>query len=824
MSRITEHWPGASDEEERGHSEPPAQHRVLDLQSVAGNAATVRMLRQLATPDHPFHGSGEGPLVSVVEGPGPTPASVPPAPVSMDGGVCEAPADPLEGGFCVGEPPPMPAAGSTLSSARARKVAYARTTLSRVTPLGPADEALLRKVIPTTPLFGMIIDRDTAGRIVQELTGKIAAQEFGATEPDEQGNLVNPGTAQLEADLDYWTAELERRRLAVNAAFSALGVRGDKELTELVNERFPDLFLSRAQTIALTLLDENEDLVLRESARLGLDLPGAEAGPAYDPMVTSEMRTGAGELAMMQEVFGASYESMEEFEEAEQASLAAEAEALEKGEDPPEDQGREVRAPFRDRRNQLGLKYPLLLRVWDYSGLSRMPDREIEAFAGETFREILSNIKDTRENIKEGDLKTWHLNDVFAMTAQDLGITTESPLYRSVQWRVQEEERDKSILDKAITAIGLAAAILAALPSAGTSLVIAGTAIATAAGVYQLSQSVGAYAAEKSAENVALDPRMADISAGSPDLWPVALDLIGLGLDVADVVKVLGIIGKDIRAARVTGKLDDLILAASEIPELGAKGVQAIVKRTAREQAVHDAVSRTIRAVGGEFSPADIARVERQIVELGDEALRRGWEDLITAGHIRPLDGENLLEIYTSLEIAEQALLSKGGIYHRPTGTLFLKGDRTVGSLASVTVHEITHHLQEIYRPGMTKFAREFESYTKQRDYLQRLMRDGVDPTEGFPHHAWLADATDERIVQHIWDVNRVRPPDAFEYQAAVRDAIDNVGRMELSDGAKVVGIGPSGTYIGVPPGPTLGPPVGPTGTVITSPPPPPKK
>lgn len=761
------------------------KHPVLELQEKAGNAAVVHLMRQLAPPEDRVHLPGGGlmegfgplaapPLVSVDEGTGTTPASIVDGPVSYPDEPYDDPA----------LPEPDPATEAAALADRTRKINFARTTLSRIEPLSKKDEALLRKAIPATPIFGMVINRNTAGRIVRDLTLKLDYEQNGPAHPDEQGQLVSHPTADLEAELEHWIAEFETRTVEVQGAMAGVGVSSEAELTKLVDEQFPTMFLDRAETIAYAVLDENEQVVLTEAARLGLDFPGSEAG-VYDPMATFGMREAAKELANMQEVFGASMASLEDFQEAEAEASKKDAEAQAKGEPAG---GDEFLRMFRLRRDQLGLKYPLLLRVWDYFALSRMPDKEIEDFSGETFRQILSDIQDTRHNIKEGDLKTWKLRNVFDMTMQDLGITAESPLYRSVEWRVDKEENDKSILDKAIMAIGLTAAILAALPSAGTSLVIAGTAIAVSAGVYQLSQSVGNYYMEKSAENVAIDPRLADISTGSPDLWAVALDLVGLGLDVGDVVKAIGLLGKEIRAARASGELKALIDAATEIPEVGAKGAETIARRVAREADVDASLSRVITAVGERFTAGDLARIEEELVKLGDEALRLGWEDLKVAGKIRPMNVQTLAEFFSLAEIESRGMLKKSGMYSREHGILFITGDRTVASLSSATIHEVTHYLQNIYRPSMGKFWREFEAYSKQRQYILRLMQDGVDP-ETFPGWRWLATASDDDIVAHIKMVDNVVPPARFEFQAAVEDALHRIDRVDFQP--NVVGLDP---------------------------------
>src|SRR5262249_61101652 len=79
-------------------------------------------------------------------------------------------------------------------------------------------------------------------------------------------------------------------------------------------------------------------------------------------------------------------------------------------------------AAFGQRRNQLGLQYPVLFKVDDYRALALASDEEVQAVAGGKLAEILDNIDKTKQYIKDGDLKGWHPREGFDMTMQDLRI------------------------------------------------------------------------------------------------------------------------------------------------------------------------------------------------------------------------------------------------------------------------------------------------------------------------------------------------------------------------------------------------------------------
>ena len=232
----------------------------------------------------------------------------------------------------------------------------------------------------------------------------------------------------------------------------------------------------------------------------------------------------------------------------------------------------------------------------------------------------------------------------------------------------------------AITAIGLTAAILAAIPSAGTSLVVAGTLVAAGTGVYQLSQSVGAYYSEKAAEDVAIDPVMADISLKSPDLKAVAFDLAGLGLDAFDLLKVVNLLGDSIRAARRTGDLLDLARRAAAIPQLGEEGTRVLMASVTREVQIQQGITRVITALGKHFKPGDIADIAADMARLDERIVSEALTHLQASGRVRPLTEDVLEEIY-GLEGAAHRITNSGwltaqGMYDPSNGMLFLKGGR----------------------------------------------------------------------------------------------------------------------------------------------------
>ncbi len=317
----------------------------------------------------------------------------------------------------------------------------------------------------------------------------------------------------------------------------------------------------------------------------------------------------------------------------------------------------------------------------------------------------------------------------------------------------------------------------------GTSLVVAGTAIAVSSGVYQLSKSVGAFMAESAAEDVSLDPALADISRNSPDMKAVALDIVALGFDAFDVVRVVKLIEDPIRLARKTGDLVALSKQLRAVPELGERGTQAVMASIGREAEIQAGIVRIVRSIGTHFHPADLAEVISDLRRFDSQIVAHALEDLMAAGKVRVLSREAFDEVYAKYPQWKKGLIDHGylrptveGLYDRKFEVLFLKPS-TFESLGGVAVHEVTHHLQKVNRPLMGKFHDEFEAFAGQRHYLQRLAASGVDPDMAFPSHKWLLDASNEDIVRHIAQGYGVAAPAGFDMERAVFDAILGVNR-----------------------------------------------
>lgn len=775
--------------ERRPEPSAPPPHPVLALQAAAGNAATARLLQRQV--------SEAEPNVSYAE----------------------------EDEYTPGDQVTV----NTLSPEDQRKLTYARSILARVEPLPAADEEVLRKLVPGTLIMQLIQQRDDEHKRLQDLVkeqderlGKGPATPssrwMGPTDPAGDPDIVggSPFVGEsLPGLIDDRRKRVEELDGAIAQACQALGIPGEKELKELVESRFPDLFLARAKTIALKMLDENERLVRAEAKRMGVDLrvwegtgfdgtgSGAHAGAPTSP---AEMEVLAGVRAGAQELHTMQIESQEAWED----RVAANEENIRRAEDegydwrtdensywapdvnqraqPTAEEHAQREAAFTQRRGELGLKYPILFRVEDYSELALASDAQIQSVTGSKLRDLLENISETRENIAEGDLKVWNLNEVFDITMQDLAITPSSPLYVAVEKRVAEEEHDESMLNIAKNALGIAAAIVGAVATGGLAAV--GTAVAVTVSASQLAESVSAFLAEGAASDVSLDPVLADISKKSPDLKAVAFDIAALGLDAYDVARIVKLIAAPVRAARATGDLVQLATELRAIEGLGERGVETVMAAVGREAEIQAGIVRLIKGVGTRFRPADLGQLVADLARYDQKVVADALQDLIDAGRVRVLSREAFAEVYKNEPKFMDAMIKKGmlssdGMLDKKIGVLFLK-EGTLESMSATALHEIVHFLQDVHRPLMSKFHQEFEAFAAQRHYLQQLWRSGVDPDMAFPSWKWLLNASNDDIVRHLATdpVYKVMPDVGLNLDDAVIDALASLTRSERVAGA----------------------------------------
>ncbi|WP_395725522.1 hypothetical protein [Nakamurella sp.] len=126
------------------------------------------------------------------------------------------------------------------------------------------------------------------------------------------------------------------------------------------------------------------------------------------------------------------------------------------------------------------------------------------------------------------------------------------------------------------------------------------------------------------------------------------------------------------------------------------------------------------------LSAVDLATVRLQIERTMGEA----WANFVreTSPNVWNLSRASLVAVY-GRTLADQLIkgpsnpLEGNGLYDPRRNMLFVRAGRTLAEVAATIVHEGTHALQAEFEPRMAKFAKEFQAFSVQREFLRRLSK-----------------------------------------------------------------------------------------------------
>lgn len=209
-----------------------------------------------------------------------------------------------------------------------------------------------------------------------------------------------------------------------------------------------------------------------------------------------------------------------------------------------------------DKRRELALlegiyqgRYPVLARISsDVSALKQVAQgpsaRTAEVLNDQIFG-TLDNIAQVRGELRPGgDVKIWKLPDIVALAKSASGCNDSSSLghmkTRLVNDKVQQVEDDEFWRNLVLGALAIGLAVLAAIPSGGSSL-IAGAAVVAGIGsfaisAFQAAEHLDQYMIEKAMAGTDLD-RARAIGASDPSLLWLAVDIVGAMADLGPAVR-----------------------------------------------------------------------------------------------------------------------------------------------------------------------------------------------------------------------------------------------------------------------------------------------
>ncbi|PWU14374.1 MAG: hypothetical protein C5B50_17500 [Verrucomicrobia bacterium] len=478
-------------------------------------------------------------------------------------------------------------------------------------------------------LFRPSLDQESQHRLQLEIGGAEVVEKIRRRdELREQLARISAGVdsgniGEADAITDYETMQpLERDFTAqIDAELAALGVNDENELIQLVEVEFPQMFLLEAQKVAIEMLNNNEmearsELERYSAAVCSPDIEGLLDADRIlrelDPTGT-ELSIQAAEraLALYKPIAGvlSSEEFAAQIPPSERAVMVDIANLNRNRVLLPQQQ-----QVYQTTRAGLGRRFPILLSNGYRPGsFSFAPAEDLSRLVAEPVTNVLENITRVRSAIEHDKLKVWNMRFVLDIARVRLGVSNPV-LLKAIQHRIESIQKDERFLGWVKAALAISTSVLAGIlftPAAGA-------AVAAVWGTASLLGSIRDYRNESAANEVALDPAVADLSINDPTLTWVILDAIFLAIDLAPVARALR------PAARLLKENPTpLALRAfrrSAATELGEDAAARLSARAAERFGLNVAASEASGIAAEQLANA---RVALRGLQLSDEALVR---------------------------------------------------------------------------------------------------------------------------------------------------------------------------------------------------------
>nr|WP_157528665.1 hypothetical protein [Kibdelosporangium sp. MJ126-NF4]CEL19825.1 hypothetical protein [Kibdelosporangium sp. MJ126-NF4] len=632
---------------------------------------------------------------------------------------------------------PGAAPAATLPTDQQRQLLAASATLRDVQPLPADQEATLRQAIPATPLLQMIGERDTKRTELRDRTAELERMRDAQAHPPENGA---PPTAEMVAPVatavETLTAEVTRLDTMIRDGLRPLGVDTEEQLTDLVSNRFPTLFLNRGKQITLAELRHNRTIAEAELRRYGLDA-------CVDPAARHALVAAARDLVDRDRQIDALRERLTQIRsdvDLPDGGLPDPARMSSSYHDlgPAQERLDQASREREELRKRYAVQHPILLRTSvDLTAVASGDDTRFDQAVGGQLRQVVEDIDRTRENVESGRLKVWNLTNIVELTNQDLGTAQNEILQTALRNKIQQEQADQAAVTMAVAALAITAGLIATFASGGVAL--AGAVAAVGVGGYQASESVRNFLAERSANNVALDPAVADLSRQEPELGWMLLDLVSVGLDAVAVVRAFQAMRVAGHALAGTGDVVEFATQARRaVPGAGA---DRLIVSASRRAGTGGGAGRVMLALRDStaFRPHALVAVEKQIRKVSGDAWAKVFQRLRTQNRVHPLTHDALRAVFgeehaLQIRAANKIDADLGGLYVAVEGSpgnghLFLENARKE-AVAETAIHETTHYLQDVNQVQVDKVTHEMQAWLAQADYITRYEKLGGTLTD----------------------------------------------------------------------------------------------
>jgi hypothetical protein len=379
-------------------------------------------------------------------------------------------------------------------------------------------------------------------------------------------------------------------------------------------------------------------------------------------------------------------------------------------------------------------------RVDKLTKFAAMDDTQLATSIGVEAKTRLANIDTVKPQIG-GKFTVWHQTHLQRVTLDALNATR--PQREAVDWKaraVQRQDTDDKMLFS-LVAIGLG--LLAAIPTGGSSLLVAVGTVAAAAGaglaLYQAGESASAYTLAAAANATDFDKAKA-ISQEDPSGMQLALDIVGAVGDVFMAAAAFKALGGVVKAAKA-GEVASALKVAEVAEAVGVKGAAkskivgeavASLPDAAIEQVAHTMASTTgsktdvLRLIDHLAQNSQFQGEVEQALKMLEHVEGRIPETartLVKSGKVRVFTEESLIDVFgqTAGKKKWQDLGYAQGFYSRAKDTVFIRAGSSAEDLAGTLIHEATHRVGKANPLRGNDFMSEAIAEFAERDFYMTL-------------------------------------------------------------------------------------------------------
>ncbi|MBI5877767.1 MAG: hypothetical protein HZB53_08960 [Chloroflexi bacterium] len=349
---------------------------------------------------------------------------------------------------------------------------------------------------------------------------------------------------------------------------------------------------------------------------------------------------------------------------------------------------------------------------------------------GKTLQDKLDNIEKTGQNVDGGKLNIWSLPNVITGTKAKLGVKAGSVEAYAVDDKVRTLQKETEEKKQALMAISLAVGVIAAVATAGGSLVVAGAAAGLGLGIdaAELVNNVQQYQVQSAASDTSLD-RAKSISQNAPDLFWLCVEVAMVIVDVVQAGQIIKQAAGPVRGFVGARKAMEAAhpgqpLTAAEAEQLSKKLKDEV------EPALAGLPQETKTKVTGQLDPSHELPSVVRVGEAGtwtEKELRAALSRSGAGMDAMTIEKKFGVNVITAPTVSDKFI---------PPNKVFINSARTPEQAADSFIHEMTH--AKYHHEKLTVNVAGFEKMPK-TDYISKMCREEAEAEANVVRHKFDA-------------------------------------------------------------------------------------